>query len=58
MRGGARSGWARLAGMVSALCGVAGGVVVVFGWVVLVAGLRTYVCGGGEGEGRVLAARA
>ena len=46
-----------LRGVVSALCGVAGGVVVGFGWVVLVAGLRTYVCGGGEGEGRVLAVR-
>ena len=42
-----------LRGVVSALCGVAGGVVVGLGWVVLVAGL----CGGGEGEGRVLAVR-
>jgi len=46
-----------LRGVVSALCGVAGGVVVVFCWVVLDAGLRTCVCGGGEGEGRVLAVR-
>ena len=46
-----------LRGVVSALCGVAGGVVVGLGWVVLVAGLRTCVCGGGEGEGRVLAVR-
>ena len=38
-----------LRGVVSALCGVAGGVVVVFGWVVLVAGLRTYA---EEGRGK------
>ena len=46
-----------LRGVVYALCGVAGGVVVVFCWVVLVAGLRTCVCGGVEGEGCVLAVR-
>ena len=47
-----------LRGVVSALCGVAGGVVVVFGWVVLVAGLRMRRRGGGRegvgGEGLTL----
>ena len=43
--------------VVSALCGVAGGVVVVFRWFVLAAGLRTCVCGGVYGEARVLSVK-
>ena len=44
-----------LRGVVSASRGVAGRVLVVFRGVVLAAGVRTCVCGGVDGEGRVLA---